>query len=106
MESQEKIYSEISDEEKYKPSKEIEKSFFLELRNLCSKYRVCFYNSDMEYVKNNQIKELPAIYFEFLNGDTYIWTKGFFSSRRNNTFENVDGYNNISIHGVQEFLKI
>lgn len=84
--------------------RELKEEFFNKFQELCADYGVHIYNGKVEfpvYLKSEDSPDMiPAIFFEFYDGDTYSWSDGTIEYGNCNSFENVENNDVITVNGV------
>jgi hypothetical protein len=83
-----------------KPSLKLKKRYFEELIKLSKKYGVLIYGGEVEWRSHDEIEMIPAIYFDFYDGSTYIWSDGILGDTAVSKFDSFDNSGNITIQGI------
>ena len=83
-----------------KPSLKLKKRYFEELIKLSQKYGVLIYGGEVEWRSHDEIEMIPAIYFDFYDGSTYIWSDGILGDTAVSNFDSFDNSGNITIQGI------
>ena len=83
-----------------KPSLKLKKRYFEELIKLSQKYGVLIYGGEVEWRSHDEIEMIPAIYFDFYDGSTYIWSDGILGDVVVSKFDSFDNSGNITIQGI------
>lgn len=83
-----------------KPSLKLKKKYFEELIKLNQKYGVHIYSGEIEWHSYDELEMIPAIYFEFYNGSTYIWSDGILGDIAVSNFNSFDNTETITVQGL------
>lgn len=83
-----------------KPSLKLKKRYFEELIKLSHKYGVLIYSGEIKWKSKTCEEMIPAIYFDFKDGSTYIWSDGILGDVAVSNFDSFDNSGNITIQGI------